>query len=154
MTGTEFETRLRDRLKRWQPWYCDSPKGISPADITGLLGIPVDELPGIYVTFLRVCGSDPGKLFSDLHWSPESRKARNGVLQRAAEEYEFELPPRLFTFVDDIGDFFWCFQLGEGDDPPVYRYDLDSIHRVGDHLSHFLLEWDQEEVPDYRLRDR
>lgn len=145
MEPLEFETRLRQRLK--DRWNCDHPKGLSNSEIEESLGMPIAELPAIYVAFLHVCGADGGDLFYMYHWSAESRGERNQRLNPVAEEYEFELPPHLYTFVDYIGDYFWCFQLGNGDDPPVIRYDLDAIVPVTSELSEFFLTWEQCEAP-------
>ena len=65
MNTSEFETRLRHRLK--YRWKCDQPKGLSPSQIEESQGLPIAKLPAVYVAFLHLCGADAGNLIYAYH---------------------------------------------------------------------------------------
>ncbi len=118
---TQFHTRLTER------WSCPAPVGLSVEEITELVGIHHNQLPAVYIAFLTTCGRQAGNLFYDYHWTAESRVTRNQEMHLVAEELDFRLPNNLFTFLDYIGDYFWCFDLQTGEDPAVLRYDLVEL---------------------------
>ena len=101
-------------------------------------------LPRTYRRFLERMGHSAGGLFRGSDYSLAQphrlrlRPAAERVIARAGGGHE--LPVDAFVFLIHHGYQFLFMRLGEGDDPPVYRFS-DADHqavRIADTFSEFL----------------
>jgi hypothetical protein len=140
----DFERRLRQRLK--SRWQCEAPLGYRRGEIERDAGIELSNLPAVYVRFLETCGREAGGLFCEYHWSLNSRVARNEELRLVCEEFDLPPPAHVFSFLDDLGDYYWCFAPSSDPNPPVLRYDTGVAWiTLPLRLDEFLLTWEQFE---------
>lgn len=140
----EFTVQLRRRLA--QRWMCNAPIPISAADLMKLRASMPGVLPVFYVRFLEVCGGGRAAgLFESYHWSPDSRLSRNAELRLVTREFGVSLPRGALTFLDYIGDYFWGFNLDDGENPPVWMFDLVEFTPFLPSLAEFFLTWEQLE---------
>jgi hypothetical protein len=144
MDAHEFEQKLRERLA--SRWKCPNPVGLEPEDLERALSFVEGPIPDLYKCFLKTCGVFAGTLFYEYHWKLGTRETRNRQLRLTSEEVEVRLPPNLYTFLDYIGDFFWCFFLHGDPDPEVLMFDLVELNPVM-RFSDFMLKWEQLEEP-------
>ncbi|MEM7479207.1 MAG: hypothetical protein AAF483_29840, partial [Planctomycetota bacterium] len=94
---------------------------------------------------IRICGLDCGSLFYEHNWQVDSRVERNKELAEVCEEYDISPPPTLCVFLDYLGDFFWCFELGRAENPAVILFDLEEFQLTNLRFDEFIMEWDQYE---------
>ncbi|MBW3542608.1 MAG: SMI1/KNR4 family protein [Planctomycetes bacterium] len=119
-------------------------EGATEAQI-GALEVEIGRpLPETYRQFLRSMGHSAGPLFRGSDYSlaqPHCLRLRplaQRVIDRSASQYR--LPENAFVFLVHHGYQFLFFKLGEGEDPPVYRFsDAEpSEMRIADSFSSFL----------------
>lgn len=135
----------------------ETVKGCSAAEILSLEQKLGHSLPLSYKNFLVAMGNGAGKFLSDFAFKfDELDWARNIALESSemkalerketeidynvmtAEEalaifgdmtpsYEVELQPSHHVFLMRAGDYYLYFDTKEGDDPPVYKSDQESV---------------------------
>jgi hypothetical protein len=143
-TLNDFERQLRGRLRT--RWDCAAPRGFSRHDIEQTAGIDVSRLPAVYPRFLETCGREAGSLFRDYNWSLSSRVSRNAELRLVCQECDLRPPAPAFSFLDYIGDYFWCFGESSDPNPVVMRHDSEvQWLTLPVRLDEFLLTWEQLE---------
>ncbi|KOP69346.1 hypothetical protein AMS59_23510 [Lysinibacillus sp. FJAT-14745] len=105
---------------------------------------PTRTLPKTYLDFMNKAGNGieflvgtdySMKYIIDLkEWAIELLEENNFIKK---------LTDNQFIFMMHQGYMFWFFNLNDGDDPAVYRYDesveLDDFNKVSDTLSDFLI---------------
>jgi hypothetical protein len=123
MEAWEFEQKLRERLVT--RWGCANPIGVQPEVLEESFKLLQRPIPDLYRCFLFTCGEFAGTLFFEYDWKVETQEARNHEMRLVCEEFNVRLPLNLCTFLDYLGDYFWCFNLsGNSDDPEVLMFDL------------------------------
>jgi hypothetical protein len=145
MDAHEFERKLRERLAT--RWNCTDPVGVQPDVLEQSLRFVQGSLPDLYLCFLKTCGVYAGTLFFDYHWKVETGEARNREMRLPSEDREISLRPDLYTFLDYIGDYFWCLPLGGNSDPEVLMFDNTELSPTNFQFSDFILKWEQFEAP-------
>lgn len=139
-----FERQLRTRLR--DRWNCDAPAGCLTSEIESLQEINGCELPAVYRQFLSVCGHRAGDLFRDYNWSLSTRGCRNAELRLVCDEFDLVPAGPTFSFLDYLGDYFWCFELSGDPNPIVIRHDTGwQWLPLPTRLDTFLLTWEQHE---------
>ncbi len=138
----DFCDALRRRLA--ERWACPAPTGLTLETIRTVSAFFPHELPDVYQRFLMVCGRDAGELFLEYEWQTEHLQSMNERMLSYAEYSGVATPEFVFTFLDYIGDYFWCFRCGESD-PQVLLFDHCEFADTGFRLSEFLLRWEQYE---------
>lgn len=120
-------------------------EGASAAEIGELETYAGGSLPDVYRRFLSVMGHSAGTLFrgSDCLLTQRHRLRFRESAERIINRNGagFELPEDAFVFLVHHGYQFLYFCLGQGDDPPVFRFsDADqTANKIADTFSGFLL---------------
>jgi SMI1/KNR4 family protein SUKH-1 len=108
------------------------------------------RLPAAYVELLRYGGKQLGPIFRGVDFSyrmalaQRSHGNRDILKMLRVWDKTAALPETLFVLNEHLGSNFTYFDLGEGDDPPVYLWEegdggLDTAVREHERFSDFVL---------------
>jgi hypothetical protein len=136
------------------PLIAEAPESLVPCTTDEIAALEAlvapHRLPAAYVEFLRYGGKQLTGVFRgvDFSYAIARRMRENGYREILRMLRVFDkaavIPDTLFVINEHLGSNFTYFDLGEGDDPPVYLWEegeggLDTAIREHDTFSSFVL---------------
>jgi hypothetical protein len=97
-------------------------RGSTEAEVAALESQLRSRLPAPYRAFLLALGADPGHFMPGSDLALKDLTRINEEARRIVAAAGQTLPAAAFAFLMHQGYQFLCFNLGEGDDPPVHHF--------------------------------
>lgn len=120
--------------------------GCTPEEIADFQRSAGIEFPKAYTEFLIRMGKGAGKFEAESTWKFQHLKRIPSTVKRMLsreeddeDEMSFELPHSAFVFLESNASQIMYFCLDDGDDPPVYLYELPSPH--AEKIASSFTEW-------------